>query len=222
VRADNLRDATHRWGAIISALTLSATVYLLAFGQEDRRDEASRASPAPSIADEEAEKVRRDLIREAKQRRETAAQAASPAEENARWEYFEREDNMGRGTEKSAQVVSTNAVSFGFPYAGEQHAALFLRKSPKYGKDAILQIEHGQFSSSFVQNFVTVRFDKGELQKFVVGDSADGSSNVLFIRHYDRFVNQLRKAKTVKIEASFYREGSKVFEFDVRGLRENW
>jgi hypothetical protein len=43
-----------------------------------------------------------------------------------------------------------------------------------------LQIEQGQFTSSFVQNFVTVRFDKADLQKFVIGDSADGSGNVLF------------------------------------------
>jgi hypothetical protein len=28
--------------------------------------------------------------------------------------------------------------------------------------------------------FVTVRFDKAELQKFVIGDSADGSGNMLF------------------------------------------
>ena len=82
----------------------------------------------------------------------------------------------------------------------------------------MLHVERGQFTSSLVQNFVTVRFDEGELQKFVVGDPADGSGDILFIRHYDQFVSQLRKARTVKIEANFYRDGSRVFEFDVHGL----
>lgn len=202
---------------VLEFVTTIAFVMFAALGTS-----AQRASPAPSIAGEEAEKIRQDLIREVNQHRETVAQAASSQEENARWDYSEHEDGMGRGTEKLAKVVSTNTVTFSFPYAGEQHAVLYLQKSPKNGKDAILQIERGQFTSSFVQNFVTVRFDKGELQKFVVGDSADGSSNLLFIRHYDQFVSQLRKAKTVKIEASFFREGSQVLEFDVHGLHKNW
>jgi hypothetical protein len=129
---------------------------------------------------------------------------------------------MGRGTEKFAQITSLNAANFAFPYQGEQHTVLLLRKSPKYGKNVILRIERGQFTSSFVQNFVAVRFDKGELQKFVIGDSADGSGDTMFIRHYDQFVSQLRKARTLKIEVNFYREGSRVFEFDVHGLNEDW
>jgi hypothetical protein len=91
----------------------------------------------------------------------TAGQTTDNAGTN--WIYSEHEDEMGRGTNQFARLTSVNAVKFGFPYEGEQHAILLLRKSPKYGKDVILQIERGQFTSSFVQNFVTVRFDNGEL-----------------------------------------------------------
>jgi hypothetical protein len=148
--------------------------------------------------------------------------AETPDNATTSWDYSEHKDEMGRGTTKLAYLKSVNAVSFGVPYEGEQHATLVLRKSPKDGNDAILQVERGQFTSSYVQNFVTLRFDKGGLQKFVIGDAADGTGNVLFIRHYDRLVTQLRTAKTLKIEATLYREGSRVFEFDVHGLDRSW
>ena len=138
------------------------------------------------------------------------------------WKYSERSAEMGRGTDKFAVIESSNTVDFQFPYQSGQHLKLCLRKSPKFGKDVILRMEQGQFTSSYSQNFVTVRFDGHELQKFVAGDSDDGSSNVLFIRHYERFVSQLRHTKTLKIEASFFREGARVFEFDVRGLKHDW
>lgn len=138
------------------------------------------------------------------------------------WEYSEHEDAMGRGNDKFATVTSVNAVTFGFPYAGEQHVTLTLQKNPKNGNYAILKIQRGQFLPSTIQNFITVRFDKGELQKFVIGDAADGSSDLTFIKEFPRLLTELRKAKTVKIEANFYREGSRVFEFDVHGLRAKW
>jgi hypothetical protein len=138
------------------------------------------------------------------------------------WAYSKHEDEMGQGTEKLAKITSLNVANFCFPNQ-DGHANLFLRKSPNDGKDVIFRIERGQFASSSVQNFVTARFDGGELQTFfVIGDSADGGGDVLFIRHYDQFVNQLRKARTLEIEANFYLEGSRVFEFDVHGLRGNW
>ena len=36
----------------------------------------------------------------------------------------------------------------------------------------------------------------------------------------ESFIDELRKAKRLKIEADFFQEGPRVFEFDVRGL--NW
>ena len=78
---------------------------------------------------------------------------------------------MGRGTAKVALVLSSNSVHFGFPYQGETHAALALRKSPKYGENVMLKVERGQFVSSYTKNFITVRFDDGELWKFDIRES---------------------------------------------------
>ncbi len=140
----------------------------------------------------------------------------------AKWAYSEHQDDMGRGTTKTAQVTSSNAVGFGFPYQGETHAVLILRDSPQYGRDVMLSVERGQFVSSYTKNFITVKFDDGELAKFAVSDPENSKTGLLFIRSDDAefFVSQLRKAKSLKIEADFFQEGPRVFEFDIRGL--NW
>ncbi len=135
-----------------------------------------------------------------------------------KWTYSEHQDEMGRGTTKLAQVVSSNTVRFGFPYQGETHAALQLRKSPKYGQDVMLRVERGQFVSSHTRNFAMVRFDDSELWKFDIGEPVESTTGLLFIHDKEEFISQLRKAKSLKIEADFYQEGPRVFEFDVRGL----
>ena len=125
---------------------------------------------------------------------------------------------MGRGTTKVAQVVSSNTVHFGFPYQGETHAALQLRNSPKYGQDVMLRVERGQFVSSHTRNFVTLGFDDGELWKFDIGEPAESTTGLLFIHDNETFISQLREAKSLKIEADFYQEGPRVFEFEVDGI----
>jgi hypothetical protein len=136
-----------------------------------------------------------------------------------KWVYSEFQDDMGRGTTRMAKLVSSNTVHFGFPYKGETHATLKLRRSPKSGQAIMLTVERGQFLSTYTKDFVTVRFDDGELQKFAIGEPEDSTSDLRFI-HDDNgtFINQLRGAKSLKIEATFYQEGTEAFEFDVHGL----
>jgi len=137
-----------------------------------------------------------------------------------KWVYSEYQDDMGRGTARIAKLVSSNTVHFGFPYKGETHATLRLRRSPNSEQAIMLTVERGQFLSTHTKDFVTVRFDDGELQKFTIGGPEDSTTNLRFIHDNGTFINQLRGAKSLKIEADFYQEGSQVFEFDVSGL--NW
>jgi hypothetical protein len=82
----------------------------------------------------------------------------------------------------------------------------------------MLRVERGQFVSSYTSSFVTVRFDDGELLKFDIGEPVESTTGLVFIHDNEEFVSQLRKAKSLKIEADFFTEGPRVFEFDVRGL----
>jgi len=136
-----------------------------------------------------------------------------------RWNYKELPDKMGRGTIKNATVNSANEIQFGFPYQGSQRGTLQLRIHPKHGKDVILRIEKGQFLCGIDSCTVTVRFDQETAQTYTALEAADHSTTVLFLQNYDRFVGNAQKSKKVYIEAQFYQEGARVFEFDITGLK---
>lgn len=139
-----------------------------------------------------------------------------------KWEYYEQADEMGRGVKKSAHVDSLSTLSFQFPYQGPQLMRLVLQNSPKYGKVAYVKIERGQFVFTGEDASITVRFDDGKPQKFRILEPSDGSRDAAVIKSYERFVTQLRKAKTMDVEAEFYLEGARAVSFDVHGLKENW
>jgi hypothetical protein len=155
----------------------------------------------------------------ATQSAQAAALRALPANP---WVYTTSEDRMGRGTSKLARVPSINTVSLDFPYQGEQYAVLMLRNSPRSGKEVMLTVQRGQFSSTYSRNYVTVKFDDGELQKFVIAEADNGATGLLFIGDEKRFIRQLSKAKQIKLEVLFYQYGQHVFEFDVHGLDQSW
>ena len=142
--------------------------------------------------------------------------AGSPA---LRWAYSESSEPMGRGVIKTATVSSVNEIEFDFPYRGSQRATLQLRVHPKYGKDVILSVERGQFLCRIDGCSVSVRFDQGKAQTFGALEPADHSSEYLFLSGYDRFLAGTLKSSRVYIEAQFFQQGSRVFEFNVAGLK---
>jgi len=136
------------------------------------------------------------------------------------WSYSESPDEMGRGTIKKAIVKSLSEFEFGFPYNGAQRATLLIRDHPKYGKDIVIIIDQGQFLCGLDNCKVSIKFDEGKPQAYDANEPADNSTTYLFLANYDRFIKDIKKAKKLYIEATFYQEGSRVFEFDVSGL--NW
>jgi hypothetical protein len=125
---------------------------------------------------------------------------------------------MGR-KQSFAQVTSTNTVSFGFPYQGSQHATLTIRKTARWGTEAIFRIERGQFLCGIDECAVNVRFDSGPIRQCSASEPSDHSTTTLFLRNGPSFVAQLRKAKTLRIEATFFQEGSHTLEFNVEGFK---
>lgn len=144
---------------------------------------------------------------------------AKPVEAASHWLYSESADEMSGQSLRYAEVISSNTVSFGFPYAGEQHGTLLLRK--RRGSDnVILQIEKGQFlCTSYGGCNVSVRFDDKPARRFSAVGPADNSSTSLFIRNERSFIAETKKAKTVRIEAVVYQNGDPVFVFDTAGLK---
>jgi len=124
---------------------------------------------------------------------------------------------MAKGTIYHASVKSTNTVNFDFPYSGDQRGTLTLRTHPRYGRDVIFAIQKGQFQCPSYQGCkVLVRFDDAAPVPYSAAGPEDNSTETVFIRDYSGFVGKMTKAKTVRISASIFQEGSPVFEFDVR------
>lgn len=134
------------------------------------------------------------------------------------WQYSESEDRMTNQKTKTAFVISSNTVEFAFPYGGELHASLILRK--KRGSDnVILKIEKGQLTcGDYSRRSVSVRFDEGPARRFSVSEAADHSSTTVFINNEKSFIAEAKKAKKIRIEAIVYQNGSPIFEFDTAGL----
>lgn len=136
------------------------------------------------------------------------------------WNYDESSEKMGRGTVKTATIWSLNEVNFDFPYSGSQRGMLQIRIHPRFGRDVTLSIKKGQFLCGIYNCQIAVRFDDGKAQNYSAVPPADHSTTMLFLKGYDRFVAAARKSKKVYIEAQFFQQGPRVFEFDISGL--NW
>lgn len=135
------------------------------------------------------------------------------------WIYTDSRDPM-RGTIRSANIESANRLDFAFPYDGGATATLSLRK---IGGDlnVMISVDKGQFICYGMGNTeVRAKFDGREVEDYTCGQASDGSNNVIFIRSESSFLDSLKKAKVLIIEATFYQAGARQMTFHVAGL--NW
>lgn len=159
---------------------------------------------------------------EAKAERARVAKAAKEAESRRladNWTYRSNVDPMTSKASRSAMIRSENTVDFDFPYSGPQHGTLHIRNHPSHGRDVILSIERGQFlCQSYDDCQIRVRFDEGSPERWNAVGASDNSSTVIFLRNEGRFLQRMRSAKTVRIQAPIYQEGQPIFEFHVGGF----
>jgi TonB family protein len=192
------------------------------------RDQAAAAEAARLAAMSPTERAaegkrKAEAEEEMKKRREEEAELARRSmlrSQGLVWNYQDYRDELSGKTISTAWVKSDNTVVFDSPYDGPQRATLTLQSHPRHGKDAVLEIERGQFVCGYDDCFINVAFDDGDVQKFSANEAADHRSTILFIANYARFIKQLRAAKEVRLAATVYQEGSPTFKFNVEGL--NW
>ena len=134
----------------------------------------------------------------------------------SQWQYAERVDATGR-KEFLARTVSTNELSFDFPYQHPQRGVLFLRKVDRRGTAVGLSIERGRFFCGIRNCFVNVQFDNGPVQRFLAYEPDDHSRTTLLINGAG-FIPQLRRARTATVVA-FSAGEVRALQFNVDGLR---
>lgn len=145
------------------------------------------------------------------------APAPAPyAASTPKWEYNTIVDPMTQKAGQVAALTSSNTLSLGFPYQGEQHAYLAIRENPRSGNvDVFVKIEQGQIlCRSYMSCAMNVTFGNGEMQQFSGAEAADHDSTIAFITNSKRFVAQAQKSETILIELMLYKEGSHVMRFE--------
>lgn len=132
------------------------------------------------------------------------------------WIYSNTIDKMDGYVAKEAFIVSSNVVEFDPPYNGGSTLQITICQTKENGSGVAIGISNGQFVYNEFNgnNYVIVKFDNDAPVKFSTLEPTDGSTNMLFIENPKKFINLAKNAKTIKIEASFFTEGSHVFTFN--------
>lgn len=192
--------------------------------QDDYKGLASTYSQLASIDQayqpnaDKFSKLSDQQVQEQKAREHAISEKARRQSMGLTWNYADSEDNMSGKLVRQAYVMSINTVDFNFPYRGVQRATLTIRKHPRWGTSVYVAIKKGQFVCGYDDCDVGVKFSKGNSRRMSASEPDDHSSNLLFISNASSFITQARKSDKVYIEASFYQEGSRVFEFDISDL----
>lgn len=169
----------------------------------------------PDLYDAEVEKWARSASPGAE-----APQDTSPDPSSSNWHYMSMPDEMRGKSTESACVESENELNFAFPYIGGSRGELCFRRSPKFGNDVYLTIRNGQFlCSQFLSCHVRVKFDQSPIWTLPAAETADGSTNTIFIRAYAKMMRPTKKSKRLIVEASFYQAGEQQLVFDVSGFK---
>lgn len=135
------------------------------------------------------------------------------------WSYQNDVDKMSGKESKYAQTTSINTHELSFPYKGGTQMTIILRKHPRMGRDAFISVNKGQLDMNYDGTTVYVKFDDKPPMKFSVNGPDDNSRDTLFFENQKRFINNIKTAKHVIIEAQFFQDGNRQFEFNTDGLK---
>lgn len=142
---------------------------------------------------------------------------AAPAQPTFKWSYSENTDQMRGTSEKWANFSSEDVVQTNWPYE-QQPMRLVIRRRSTDGVNVMLQIS-GQFvCRSYNGTKITAKFDDGPLETFNCSEADSGPNDVVFITPPARFINRLKAAKVMMLEAPVYEIGNVQVTFIVEGL----
>jgi hypothetical protein len=148
-----------------------------------------------------------------------SATSAAPQEVSSKWEYSESRDEMRGTTAKFASITSKNMVDLEFPY-GEVNGQLWIRRRPEDGLNLAFEVQKGQvLCHNYSDDYISMKFDDGPVQKFRCTGSSDGSSETAFVVDEQRALTALKRAKRTVVEAEFFQQGRQQFVFETAGLK---
>lgn len=183
-------------------------------------DKEAADKKAKQDAEKAAEEAKREalLAKSKKERDERLAKAAAERDARGEWTYSGYVDDATGKRAKTASLTSKNSMNFGFPYSGTQYGQFTVRNHHRFGVDAYLSIDKGQLlCNSYSNSNVLVRFDTGAATSYSCASPADHSSDTVFIHNVAGLEAGMKAAKKMYITVSVYQEGSRTWEFNVKG-----
>jgi hypothetical protein len=140
---------------------------------------------------------------------------APPSTGSAQWRFQFQNDPMRKAATTSAILSSETTARFEFPYEGEQHLRIVIRRSNN-ADEVLLVIEKGQIVCHTDGCQVSMKFDDRPVETWYA--SASNRSDGVFLSRAGVFVARLKKTKTLYVELEFYRAGNRQFKFAIPPL----
>lgn len=131
------------------------------------------------------------------------------------WRTDEATSPMTGQRTRFAELRSVNSMRFGFPYQGDTFAHLVLRRTAGKPIEMMVRIDRGQIICGYSDCSVSVRLDDGTPTVHAASKTTDGTANLVFIQSALRLYGRMQKAKKMRIELTIYKEGNRVFVFDL-------
>ena len=144
----------------------------------------------------------------------------------AQWAYTREKDAMTDAVQLGATLKSTNQFAFKFPYQGGTSEWFNIQQSVD-GPDFVIGVMKGQIMTT---DDILVRFDDAPPLTFDAAGAASGSTKIAFLKFpgcdgsdctldKQQFLSRLRNAKRMRVQATYYEQGQRVFEFKPAGLK---
>ncbi|MBB6249525.1 hypothetical protein [Nitrospirillum iridis] len=143
----------------------------------------------------------------------------SPPRPALGWSYSFYKDEMTSKDVALAKTVSANVEDLHWPYGPNVGAVLTLSKHPRFGKNAYITLDKGQILClSYEDCYIEVRFDNRPAMSFSARRPSDGTTEMVFIGEYPKFLKELSRSKSVLIELPMYQDGNRSWRFEVGDL----
>ena len=148
------------------------------------------------------------------------------------WTYSKTVDKMDPSfLQNNAVLSSTNKLNFSFPYNGGSQGFVVVNKVSGTnninidGYHIAFTVSKGQLTCSS-PCVIRIKFDNETPITMYANSTSDKNNRLTLNFLYqpgiskDQFLSKLSSANKLMIEASFYQEGSQVFEFDTSGFKK--
>jgi hypothetical protein len=178
----------------------------------DAKSRPTRADTIPAATDDRPAPIRDEVTEK------PGTPVRLPAKAGT-WTYEKRVDKTGQTVYK-ASVVASNVLEFEYPYTGGSIATLTIRRGSE-NTHVYIDVSKGQFNRSFQEGRARVRFDNKAPVTYLLSAAANGRANIVFFDADQKLINQMKAAKNMTVDVSFYGQGVRRISFRTAGLTWN-